>query len=169
MYKVYINIASKNSNNIYEEQAMQKLLKEVETNLLKEDKYIVYNGVDKTTDEAIDESNKIGSDLHLVLQNTTGSSKGPVVFIKTGDDMSNGFGKEIYKEIMKIYNDKSVDNAIDFDTKISEIEKSPKSGVATLLYSVDNKKDSQWFMNNINLIALAITNGIIKGFALRPC
>lgn len=169
MYKVYINIDSKDSAVILEEQAMQNLLREVEANLLKEDKYIVYNGIGKTTAQAIAESNKVNSDLHLVLQNTKGNSKGPVVFIKTGHDMSNGFGKEIYREVMKVYNDKSVDNAIDFDTKVNEIEKAPNSGVALLLFSVDNINDTRWFLNNIRPIGEAITKGIIKGFNLKPC
>lgn len=169
MYKVYLNIDSKNSNEILEEQGMKDLLREVEMNLLKKDKYIVYNGIGKTEEEAVTESNKVGSDLHLVLQNTVGNSKGPVVFIKTGSDASNGFGKEIYREVMKVYNDKSVDNAIDFDTKIKEIEKVPNAGVALLLFSVDNSNDKKWFFGNIVLIGEAIVKGIEKGFNLKPC
>ena len=169
MYKVYINIDSKNSDIILQEDIMKEILENVKKNLIEADKFIVYSGINKTKKEIIEESDNIKSDLHIVIQNTKENSKGPIVYIKTASDSSNGFGKEIYKKVMKIYNDKNIDNAIDFDTKIVEIEKAPNSGVALMLFSVDNKQDQNWVLNNIISISKAISDGIIEGFKLRPC
>ena len=150
-------------------QYLIDVLENVKKNLIEADKFIVYSGINKTKKEIIEESDNIKSDLHIVIQNTKENSKGPIVYIKTASDSSNGFGKEIYKKVMKIYNDKNIDNAIDFDTKIVEIEKAPNSGVALMLFSVDNKQDQNWVLNNIISISKAISDGIIEGFKLRPC
>ena len=175
MYKVYLSPSTQDKsfgvgNFGTEEFRMNQIADVVEKRLLDIGEYLVFRdkgGMNK--DEIIKDSNKQNIDIHVAIHSNFGDKKGIETYIKVGDEKSNGFGKEVYKELIKIYYDKNIDNGLMYDESIKEIMNVKSPAILVEVGGHDNKEDSIWIITNIENIGIAIANGIVKGFALKPC
>ena len=175
MYKVYLSPSTQEKSFGVgdfgtEEFRMNQIADEVEKVLLEKGDYAVFRNVsDMTREEIIQDSNEINANIHIAIHSNYGKINGPVCYIKVGDETSNGFGKEIYKEIMSFYIDKSVDNGLIYDENIIEINKVKSPAVLIMLGNHENEMDSKWIVENIESLGKAISKGIEKGFNLKVC
>ena len=175
MYKVYLSPSTQEKSFGVgdfgtEEFRMNQIADEVEKTLLESGEYAVFRNVpNMTREEIIQDSNEINPNIHIAIHSSYGKTNGPTCYIKVGDETSNGFGKEIYKEVMKIYIDKSIDNGLIYDEKIIEINKVKSPAILIMLGNHENVVDSKWMIENIKNLGKAISKGIEKGFNLKVC
>lgn len=157
MYKIFID-SSKNSLII-------KLSKEIERSLLSKDNCIVYmNNLGNTRYLAQD----LDLDAYIFLQGEVVTG-GPEIILEEMSKVSNGLGKEIYKEIRKVYYDDSQDKGLVYKEKVFEKDFGDTPAVVINIISMDNSKDIEWLDKNTEKIAEAISSGIVASFKLKPC
>lgn len=175
MYKVYLSPSTQDKSFGTgdfgtEEFRMNQIADAVEKILLQSGDYAVFRNVPgMTKEEIIRDSNETKPNIHIAIHSNYENDPGPSCYVKVGDEVSNGFGKEIYKEVMAIYHDKSIDKGLIYDEKIVEINKVNSPAILMMLGSHNNVKDAEWLVGNIDNIGRAIARGIVKGFTLKPC
>ena len=175
MYKVYLSPSTQSKSfgvGSYgsEEFRMNQIADVVEQTLLETGDYAIYRNVSQMTkDEIVQDSNEARPNVHIAIHSDYGNNKGIKCYVKVGDEASNGFGKEIYKEVLGIYYDKKIDNGIIYDEKIVEINKVNSPAALIVVGCHDDEYDSKWIVTNINAIGSAIAKGIEKGFTLKIC
>lgn len=159
MYRVYIETELESE---YKNQ-MEELAMLVAKELLRIDNIIVYvNGKDLSRDENIE----ININAYVRLQSSD-KENGLDVRINELSKVSNGLAKEIYKEIIKIYYDKNYNKGISYVKEKIGIKDVPS--VILNLFSTLNINEQNWFKNNNELIARAISTGIKTSFTLKQC
>lgn len=175
MYKIYLSPSTQSKSFGVgdfgtEEYRMNQIVDSVEKKLLESGEFIVFrNKSNMTKKEIIKESNNLKIDSHIAVHSNYGGAQGPECFVKVGDERSNGIAKEIYKNIMKIYYDKSIDNGLSYNSEIVEIMKVEASSVLIEVGYHDNVKDAKWIIDNIERIGVAIAEGIIASLKLKIC
>lgn len=175
MYKVYLSPSTQEKSFGVgdfgtEEFRMNQIADIVEQSLLKSGEYAVFRNVNNMTkDEIVKDSNELKPNIHIAIHSSYGSQAGPSCYIKVGDETSNGFGKEIYKEIMKMYYDKQTDNGLFYDEKIIEINNTIAPAILIIVGNHENSKDARWIIDNITNLGEAVAKGIQKGFTLKVC
>lgn len=175
MYKVYLSPSTQEKSFGVgdfgtEEFRMNQIADVVEQSLLKAGEYAVFRNVaDMTKEEIIKDSDDVNANIHVAIHSRYGTNLGPSCYIKVGDEVSNGFGKETYKEIMNIYYDKKIDNGLVYDEKIMEINKVKSPAILVMVGSHENTREARWIIDNITNLGEAISKGIQKGFCLKVC
>lgn len=175
MYKVYLSPSTQEKSfgvGEYgvEEFRMNQIADVVEQVLLRKGEFAVFRNVSNMTkEEIIADSNEVKPNIHVALHTKYDNNPGVECYIKVGCEVSNGFGKEIYKEVMKVYYDNTIDKGLIYDESIVEINKVDSPAVLVMLGCHDIADDAKWIVENIDAIGQAIANGIIKGFTLKPC
>ncbi len=175
MYKVYLSPSTRaksfGTNNFgTEEFRMNQIADIVERELLKTGEFAVYRNVNgMTIDEIIKDSNDVGPNVHVAIHSSYGNKLGCNCYVRVEDDLSNGIGKEIYKQLLSIYYNKNMDNGLTYDKTITEIHKVNSAAIKIELGNRENKEDANWIIYNIENIGKAIAIGIEKGFALKLC
>lgn len=175
MYKIYLSPSTQDKSFGVgdfgtEEYRMNQIADVVETTLLSNEGNIVYrNKPGMTKEQIIEDSNKFKPDIHIAIHSNCEGGKGPSCYIKVGDEKSNGCGKEIYKEILKVYYDSQAGNGIIYDKNIKEIMNVGSPAILIEVAFHDNLKDVEWIINNTQKIAKAIVEGINRGLNLKLC
>lgn len=175
MYKVYLSPSTKDKsfgiNNFgTEEFRMNQIADAVETYLLQTGDFAVYRNVNgMTIDEIIKDSNDVRADVHIAIHSNFGSKQGLVCYVKVGDNLSNGIGKEVNKQLLNIYHNKNVDNGLTYDESVIEINKVNSPAIKIEIGSRENEQDVNWIRSNVENIGKAIAIGIEKGFTLKVC
>lgn len=175
MYKVYLSPSTQDKsfgvdNFGSEEFRMNQIADAVQEELLTKGNYIVYRNVrNMTKEEIINDSDEVSPDVHIAIHSNYGNKQGCECFVKVGDRISNGFAKEIYKNIKGIYYDNTIDNGSIYDKDIIEINKVKSPAILIEVGYHDNKNDANWIINNIKNIGEAIAEGIERGFKLKVC
>lgn len=175
MYRVYLSPSTQDKsfgvgNFGVEEFRMNQIADAVEQQLLQTGEYAIFRNVaGMTKEEIVEDSNEAKPNIHVAIHSNYGNKPGCECYVKVGDETSNGFGKEVYKEVLAIYYDKSVDNGLFYDEKIKEINKVKSPAILIEVGCHDNIKDAEWIVENITNIGKAIARGIDKGFALKVC
>lgn len=175
MYKVYLSPSTQDKSFGIghfgvEEFRMNQIADVVERVLLENGEYAVFRNVSgMTKEEIIKDSDDINPNIHIAIHSNYGNKQGCECYIKVGCEISNGFGKEIYKEVLALYYDKSIDNGLIYDENIIEINKVNSPAILIEAGCHDNVDDSNWMVANIDNIGRAIARGIIKGFTLKVC
>lgn len=175
MYKIYLSPSTKDKsfgvNNFgTEEFRMNQIADAVETYLLQTGNFAIYRNVNgMTTSEIIKDSNEVKPDAHIIIHTSNDSNHGLNCYVKVGDNMSNGIGKEVYKQVHLIYHNKNIDNGLIYDESIIEIHEVKASAIKIVVGSRENIEDATWIIENIDNIGKAIALGIEKGFALKVC
>lgn len=83
--------------------------------------------------------------------------------------VSNGLGKEIYKEIRKVYHDENQDKGLIYKEKVFTKDFGNTPAVVINIISMNNEKDIAWLNENTEKIGYAISAGIMASFNLKPC
>ena len=149
---------------------MNQIADVVEQLLLKSGKYVVYRNISgMSKEEIIKNSNEVSPYIHIAIHSQYGNRPGCECYVKVGDEISNGFGKEIYKEVLELYNNKNMDNGIVYDKSVIEINKVNSPAVLIEVGCHDNIDNAKWIVQNIHNIGKAIYKGIEKGVALKVC
>lgn len=175
MYKVYLSPSTQDKSFGVgdfgtEEYRMNQIADVVEKRLLETREFIVFrNKLNATKKEIIEESNSLKIDMHISMHSNYGGAQGPECFVKVGDERSNGIAKEIYKNIMKIYYDKNIDNGLSYNGELTEIMGVDASSVLVEVGYHDNVKDARWIIDNIEKIGIAIAEGIETSLKLKVC
>jgi len=175
MYKVYLSPSTKDKsfgiNNFgTEEFRMNQIADAVETYLLQTGEFAVYRNVNgMTIDEIIKDSNDVKADVHIAINSGYENKPGLNCYVKVGDELSNGIGKEVNKQVLTIYHSKNIDNGLTYDENIIEIHKVSSHAIKVEIGSRENEQDVSWIISNIENIGKAIAVGIEKGFALKAC
>ncbi len=175
MYKVYLSPSTKDKsfgiNNFgTEEFKMNQIADAVETYLLQTGNFAVYRNVNgMTIDEIIKDSNDVRPDVHIVIHSSFGNKSGLNCYVKVGDNLSNGIGKEVNKQVLGIYHNKNIDNGLTYDESVIEIHKVNSAAIKIEIGSRENEQDVNWIISNVENIGKAIAIGIEKGFALKIC
>ncbi len=175
MYKVYLSPSTKDKsfgiNNFgTEEFRMNQIADAVETYLLQTGEFAVYRNVNgMTIDEIIKDSNDVKVDAHIAIHSSFGNKSGLNCYVKVGDNLSNGIGKEVYKQVLGSYHNKSIDNGITYDESVIEIHKVKSAAIKIEVGSRENEQDASWIITNLENIGKAIAMGIEKGFTLKVC
>jgi len=175
MYKVYLSPSTQDKSFGVgdfgtEEFRMNQIADVVERLLIQDGEYAVFRNVpDMTREEIINDSNDTNPNIHVAIHSNYGNRPGPECYIKVGDETSNGFGKEVYRELMSIYHDKSIDNGLVYDENIVEINKVKSPAILIAVGCHDIETDAKWIVENIEIIGRAIADGIQKGFTLKVC
>ena len=175
MYKVYLSPSTQDKsfgvdNFGSEEFRMNQIADVVQEMLLSKGGYVVYRNVrNMTKEEIINDSDEVRPDIHIAIHSNYGNKQGCECFVKVEDRISNGFAKEIYKNINKIYYDSNIDNGIIYDKDIIEINKVKSPAILIEVGYHDNKNDAKWIVNNIKNIGEAIAEGIESAFKLKVC
>ena len=120
-------------------------------------------------EEIIQDSNEANPNIHVAIHSNYGNKPGCECYVKVGDETSNGFGKEVYREVLALYYDKSIDNGLVYDENIVEINKVKSPAILIEVGCHDNEGDANWMVANIQNIGRAIARGIVKGFTLKVC
>lgn len=157
MYKIFID-SSDNSLII-------KLSKEIEKSLLSNDNCIVYMNNSNNSRYSVQ---NLDLDAYIFLQGEV-ENGGPEIILEEMSKVSNGLGKEIYKEIRKVYHDENQDKGVIYKEKVFEEDFGDTPAVLVNIISIDNAKDVEWLSNNTEKIAVAISSGIMASFKLKPC
>lgn len=175
MYKVYLSPSTQDKSFGVgdfgtEEYRMNQIADEIEKRLLESGEFIVFrNKPNMTKKEIVEESNSLKMDIHIAVHSNYGKAQGSECFVKVGDERSNGIAKEIYKNIMKIYYDKSIDNGLSYNSEIVEIMQVEASSVLVEVGYHDNINDAKWIVDNIEKIGIAIAEGIKASLKLKVC
>lgn len=175
MYKVYLSPSTKDKtfgiNNFgTEEFRMNQIADAVETYLLQTGEFAVYRNVNgMTMHEIIKDSNDVRADAHVVIHSDSGNKCGLNCYVKVGDNLSNGIGKEVYKHVHSVYHDKNIENGLTYDESIVEIHKVNSPAIKIVVGARENEQDVNWIISNVENIGKAIGKGIEKGFALKVC
>ena len=175
MYKVYLSPSTNDKsfgiNNFgTEEFRMNQIADAVETYLLQTGEFAVYRNVNgMTIDEIIKDSNDVNPDAHVAIHSGYNNKPGTNCYVKVGDNVSNGIGKEVHKQLLAIYHNKNIDNGLSYDESIIEIHKVKSPAIKIEIGSRENEKDVNWIIENMESIGEAIAIGIKKGFALKMC
>ena len=175
MYKVYLSPSTQDKSFGVgdfgtEEFRMNEIADEVERKLLETGDFIVFrNKPNMTKKQIIEQSNTLKSDMHIAIHSNYGGAAGPECFVKVGDERSNGIAKEIYKNIIKVYYDKSIDNGLSYNSEIMEIMEVNSSAVLVEVGYHDNIKDARWIVDNIEKIGVSIAEGIKESLKLKVC
>lgn len=157
MYKIFID-SSDNSLII-------KLSNEIEKSLLSNDNCIVYMNNSNNPRYSVQD---LELDAYILLQGEVVNG-GPEIILEEMSKVSNGLGKEIYKEIRKVYHDENQDKGLIYKDKVFEKDFGDTPAVLVNIISMDNSKDVEWLGNNTEKIAVAISSGIMASFKLKPC
>ena len=175
MYKVYLSPSTQDksfgiSNYGTEEFRMNQIADVVEQELLKNGDYAVFRNVlGMNKEEIINDSNDVKPNVHVAIHSKFGNKPGCECYVKVGDETSNGFGKEVYKEILTLYYNKNIDNGIIYDKNVIEINKVNSPAILIEVGCHDNNDDVKWIIENTGNIGKAIARGIVKGFTLKIC
>ena len=175
MYKVYLSPSTQDKSFGVgafgtEEFRMNQIADVVENILLGTGEYAVFRNVSgMTKEEIIADSNEVTPFIHVAIHSNYGNKPGCECYVKVGDEVSNGFGKEVYKEVLALYYDKNIDNGLVYDEKIVEINKVISPAILIEVGCHENENDSKWIVSNIEKIGEAIARGIEKGFNLKYC
>lgn len=175
MYKVYLSPSTKDKsfgiNNFgTEEFRMNQIADAVETYLLQTGNFAVYRNVNgMTVDELIKDSNDVRPNVHIAIHSSYNNKLGINCYVKVGDNLSNGIGKEVYKQVHRIYHNINIDNGLTYDKSIIEIHKINAPAIKIEVGSRENVEDTSWVIQNVDNIGKAIALGIEKGFALKIC
>lgn len=175
MYKVYLSPSTQTKSFGVgdfgvEEFRMNQICDVVERDLLQRGDYAVFRNVaGMTKEEIITDSNEVNPNIHVAIHSNYGNKPGCECYVKVGDEISNGFGKEIYKEVLALYYNKSIDNGLVYDKNVIEINKVNSPAILIEVGCHDNQNDSKWMVENIENIGHAISRGIEKGFTLKVC
>ena len=159
MYKIFVD----NSDN----EMVLKLSKEIQRILLTYDNCIVYEYNNKN-----ETKEKLLSDIELnayvyIQENADG--KGPEVILDEENNKANGIGKEVYKEIKKIYNCKDIDKGLIYMNNLFGNELKNIPAIKINIVDINDQDDIRWLDESKNSVAQAISNGIIKSFGLKFC
>lgn len=159
MYKIYIET----ENDSEFKAQMDEMAGLIARELLLKDNMIVYiNGINLTRQDI----SEINLSAYIKLQDKS-SSKGFEVKINELSKVSNGLGKEIYKEMRKVYYDKNEDKGVMYVNEKIGIQDVPS--VLINLINKTQKENIEWLENNMIIIAKAISDGIKKSFVLKQC
>lgn len=175
MYKIYLSPSTKDKsfgvNNFgTEEFRMNQIADAVEAYLLQTGDFAVYRNVNgMTVDEIIRDSNDVKPDVHVAIHSGLGKRPELNCYVKVGDNLSNGIGKEVNKQLLGIYHNKNIDNGLTYDEGVIEIQKVKAPAIKIEVGSRENEQDVEWIVSNIESIGMAIAIGIKKGFALKIC
>ena len=175
MYKVYLSPSTQDKSFGIgdfgvEEFRMNQIADVVQQDLLQRGEYAVFRNVSgMTKEEIIKDSNEIKPNIHVAIHSNYGNRPGCECYVKVGDELSNGFGKEVYKEVLALHYNKSIDNGLIYDKNVIEINKVSSPAILIEVGCHDNENDSKWMVANIERIGKAIARGIIKGFKLKVC
>lgn len=175
MYKVYLSPSNKDKifgvNNFgTEEFRMNQIADAIERYLLQTGEFAVYRNVlDMTIEEIIKDSNEVRPDIHIAIHSGLNKSAGTNCYVKMGDNISNGIGKEVNKQILAIYHNKNIDNGLTYDESVIEIHRVNAPAIKIEVGSRENEQDVSWIIANVENIGKAIAIGIEKGFALKVC
>ena len=175
MYKVYLSPSTQDKsfgvgNFGVEEFRMNQIADVVEQSLLQSGEYAVFRNVSgMTKEEIIADSNDAKPNIHVAIHSNYGNKPGCECYVKVGDETSNGFGKEVYKEVLALHYDKNIDNGLVYDKNIVEINKVNAPAILIEVGCHDNYNDAKWIIANTQNIGRAIARGIEKGFTLKVC
>ena len=124
MYKVYLSPSTQDKSFGVgdfgvEEFRMNQIADVVEQSLLQSGEYAVFRNVSgMTKEEIIADSNDAKPNIHVAIHSNYGNKPGCECYVKVGDETSNGFGKEVYKEVLALHYDKNIDNGLVYDKNI---------------------------------------------------
>lgn len=175
MYKIYLSPSVQDKSFGVgdfgtEEYRMNAIADVVERKLLQNGQFLVFRNKKRMNkNDIIKESNELNVNIHIAIHSNYGGDQGPECFVKVGDERSNGIAKEIYKEIMKIYYNKNIDNGLLYNNEIVEIMTVKASAVLVEVGYHDNINDAKWIVNNMEKIGVAIADGIISSLKLKAC
>jgi len=162
MYKIYIE--TKRDKSSMDEMAQINMLAEmVGKELLKADNIIVYiNGINVDRSEL----SGLNLDAFVRLQDES-NTKGPEVMVHELSKVSNGIGKEIYRELQKAYYDKNLNKGLIYVKEKFGVQDVPS--VIINVISRLSQEDKNWLNTNMQAIARAISDGIKTSFTLKQC
>lgn len=175
MYKVYLSPSTQDKSFGagefgVEEFRMNQIADVVEKVLLQTGEYAVFRNVSgMTKEEIIKDSNDVKPNIHVAIHSNYGNKPGCECYVKVGDETSNGFGKEVYKEVLALHYNKTIDNGLIYDKNVVEINKVNSPAILIEVGCHDNDNDAKWMIANIDNIGKAIARGIVKGFTLKVC
>jgi len=175
MYKVYLSPSTQDksfgvSNFGTEEFRMNQIADVVEQELIEQGNFAVFRNVPTMSKhEIIKDSNDVKPAIHVAIHSNYGKKIGPECHIKENCEISNGFGKEVYNKLIKVYYDKSIDNGLIYDKKIIEINEVESPAILIMVGCHDDLNDVNWVIENIKEIGKSIADGIKKGVTLKVC
>ena len=175
MYKVYLNLVTSNTSSELNEAnlenyRMNQIADIIQNELIKEGNFVVYrNKNNMTSEEIINDINSVMPNICIVLKSKEPSKNEVEVYTKVDCEISNGYAKEIYKQLSKVNFYKQLDGGVIYNDKIKEIMDINLPGVLISMGSLSNKEYVEGDINNLTNISIAIKNGIVKATKLRPC
>lgn len=174
MFKIYLS--SNTQEEIFgvgsfgnEAYRMRQITDEIEKELLRLKRYIVYNSQETIEENIILDSNNKDVDLHIVVRSNYDKVIGIRCIPKTNCIRSNGVAKEIYKNLHSIYYDKRVDDGVLYESKNKEINSVKSPALIVEVGCNQNINDANWIVQNIYEISRKIAYGIDKGMYLKLC
>lgn len=90
--------------------------------------------------------------------------KGPEVFAFRPNIRADNLAKDIYYELLKVYYNKANGRGVKYSKEIRELRETTAPAVDVEVGFHDNEADAEWILNNTNVIAQAIANGINNYF-----
>lgn len=151
-----------------EEYRMNRIADIIE-NLLKNQGYTVYrNDPNNTLKQIVSESNRISPNIHIALHsNASGSGfegRGPEIYANRKETPGARLAQDIYDQIIDIYPDPSKGRGVLFTNSLYEVINTLAPAVLLEVAFHDNEEDASWIIQNENIIAQAIVDGINNYF-----
>ncbi|MBR5227033.1 MAG: hypothetical protein IKV94_00110 [Clostridia bacterium] len=161
MYKIFIDIDENKQKGVLKELGLA-----LKTELIKNDNYIVYDNFSQNKLIA----NELEINLFIRLQEIINNQNKLEIIIDENSKVSNGFGKEIYKELEKIYFKANLGNGVIYKNNVSNILKEQNTPVVFIgIINYNDKAQIEWTNNNMKELAQTINIGIGNAFGLIPC
>ena len=180
MIKLYLSPSAQEKNIGYgnygtEEEQMNILADKINSILSKyEDFSILRNNPNWKLSEIIADSNYYDIDLHLALHSNANGRKarGGEVFCHEFDTEGHNFAKIFYKNLEKITptKDRGVKEGYNFygtGKHMKELHETQATAVLLEIAFHDNKDDSIWILENMDLIAENISDSILEIFNIK--
>ena len=175
MYKVYlslINNLEKDGTTDYDTKfyRVNEIADQIEKELIKGNNFVVYtNKRGMKKEEIIKDINIIKPDVYVAINIYNGNNECFEIFTKVGCEISNGFAKEIYKELDSVWPYKIKDKGVIYNDKIKEMMNINFPGILINIGCYGNDENIKGLLNNKYKIAVAIKSGIVNASKLKPC
>jgi N-acetylmuramoyl-L-alanine amidase len=131
----------------------------------------VRNNPEKTTSQAISDSNAGNYDLHLAIHsnaapdNLKGQLQGTDIYYYPTSKLGEEFAKIIQKNFKTIYPNPDKVNII-ATTTLGEVKKTKAPSVLVEVAYHDNSQDAQWIRDNIGNIAKVLAESVAEYFGV---
>lgn len=173
--KIYISPSQQDKNTgpggYNEKEQMHLLADRVEALLKQYPEFEVYRANrNMTVSQNVTESNRLGVDMHLSLHSNASAgaptARGTEVYIYNRGGIAEKLANNIYNDLVKVV--PAPGRGVKVNPNLYELNATSAPAVLVEVDFHDNPQGAQWIMANLDKIAVAIVDGVLKTYNVAP-